>query len=240
MENQQIIKSDKAAIAVAFTEHLQKLTQEKSRVYLALSGGSTPNVLFKLWAEDYRTGLPWDRIHFFWGDERCVPPDHADSNFRTASELFLSKLPIPAQNIHRIHGEDDPEKEAERYSHELKMIIPEEDGFPVFDLIMLGMGDDGHTASIFPHQMELLESDAVCGVATHPISGQIRVTLTGKTINKAKEIAFLVTGAGKKEKVTHILGKQEGYEQFPAAHIQPPNGQVYWFMDEAAAAGLSK
>lgn len=225
-------------VAEDFAHYFALWAADKPAVALALSGGSTPQMLFRLWAGRYRESVNWRKVHFFWGDERCVPPGDEESNFRMANELFLSELGLPQENIHRIRGEAEPEAEARRYAEEILRAAPSQDGLPRFDMIMLGMGDDGHTASIFPHQMELLSTAAICGVARHPQSGQQRVTLSGRVINNAAEIAFLVTGTGKAEKLGQIIKGEEGSQQYPAAHIEPAHGELHWFVDEAAAAGL--
>ncbi|MEQ8581603.1 MAG: 6-phosphogluconolactonase [Marinoscillum sp.] len=220
--------------AEAFGDYLMKEAGEKSVFHCALSGGSTPKMLFDYLAVKYKDSPLWRGIHFYWGDERCVSPEDAESNFKMTKERLLDHIPIPQENIHRVLGEKEPEKEAERYGQELLEHLPTHKGLPVFDLIILGMGEDGHTASIFPHQMELMSSEEVCRVAVHPDSGQRRVTLTGPVINAAHEVVFLVTGAGKKDKVSEIFNKTGGWESYPAAHISPEQGNLVWFLDEAA------
>jgi 6-phosphogluconolactonase len=224
-------------VASSFAEYLSDLIAKKNgNVFIALSGGSTPKILFALLAEEkYKNKIDWSRVHLFWGDERCVPPTHADSNYKMTNEQLLSKITIPAENIHRVLGENDPEKEAIRYSKEISSVLPKVNDLPSFDLVMLGMGDDGHTLSIFPHQMELLESDKVCEVATHPGSGQKRVTLTGTIANNAKAVAFLVTGKNKAEKILTITKQQNDWNKYPASYINPSKGQLYWYLDEEAA-----
>jgi 6-phosphogluconolactonase len=231
------IYKDSKEVAKAFAEYLSDLIKnKKGEVFMALSGGSTPKILFALLAEDtYATKIDWSKVHLFWGDERCVPPTHADSNYKMTFEQLLSKITIPSENIHRVLGENDPETEAIRYSQEISSIVPKENDLPHFDLIMLGMGDDGHTLSIFPHQMQLLESDKICEIATHPESGQKRVTLTGTIANNAKVLAFLVTGKNKAEKVLEITKQQNNWNKYPASYINPSNGELYWFLDEDAA-----
>ena len=225
-------------VAEDFAHYFAEWVKGKPIVTLALSGGSTPKALFRLWAEQYRDSIDWTKVHFFWGDERCVPPDDEESNFKMASSLFLSKTAIPAEHIHRIRGEAEPEAEARRYAEDIARTVSSRNGMPSFDMILLGMGGDGHTASIFPHQMELLSAEALCGVATHPESAQRRITLTGKVLNNASEVAFLVTGAEKSQKVEEIVKGKEGSERYPAAHIEPKGGELHWFLDEAAAGGL--
>ncbi len=231
------VYKDGKEVAKAFAEYLSDLIKtKKGKVCIALSGGSTPKILFALLAEDvYKNKIDWSNVHLFWGDERCVPPTHADSNYKMTYEQLLSKINIPAENIHRVLGENDPETEAIRYSQEISSIVPKENDLPCFDLIMLGMGDDGHTLSIFPHQMQLLESDKICEIATHPQSGQKRVTLTGTIANNAKALAFLVTGKNKAEKILEITKQQKDWNKYPASYINPSNGELYWYMDEDAA-----
>lgn len=226
-------------VAKRFADSLVDKINQSEIFHWSVSGGTTPKVLFSLLAEEYADKIDWKKVHFYWGDERCVPSTDDDSNFKMTKERLFSKVDIPVENIHRIIGENDPEKEAVRHEEELMALLPkDENGLPVFDLIMLGMGGDGHTASIFPHQMELLTSNKVCEVAQHPDSGQHRVTITGKVINAAKEVAFLVTGEGKAEKIDEIFYGKERSKSYPATHIQPSSGQLSWYLDSAAASML--
>lgn len=232
------IFEDNPATAEAFAAFFIEQLAGNERFDVALSGGSTPKLLFEILAKDYQE-VDWSKVHFWWGDERCVPPTDDDSNFKMTNDRFLSRVDIPEENIHRVKGDNDPESEAIRYSQEINSNIPSHAGLPLFDLIILGMGSDGHTASIFPHQMELLTSEQVCEVATHPDSGQNRITLTGPVINNASLICFLVTGEGKAEKVEEIFKHEGEWESYPASHIQSENGKLYWFMDEKAALRIS-
>lgn len=225
-------------LAAAFTTDLIENMPETGDFSLALSGGSTPKVLFQYWAEHYRDTINWSRIHLYWGDERCVPPDHAESNFRMTKELLLDHIEIPAENIHRIQGEADPATEATRYSEEINSHLPTEKGWPVFDHIILGMGGDGHTASIFPDRLELLESEHICETAAHPESGQIRVSLTGKVINAARRVSFLITGRGKAAVLKEIINRSGEYTKYPASFVEP-SGSLYFYLDEGAASLLS-
>ncbi len=229
---------DSKEVATSFADFLIELVdKKKGDVFIALSGGSTPKLLFTLLADPaYKNKIEWSKVHLFWGDERCVPPTHEDSNYKMTAEQLLSKITIPAANIHRVLGENDPEQEALRYSQEINAVVQKENDLPCFDLVMLGMGDDGHTLSIFPHQMQLLESDKICEVATHPQSGQKRITLTGTIANNAIAVAFLATGKNKAEKVFEITKQQNDWNKYPASYINPSNGELYWFMDEEAAA----
>jgi 6-phosphogluconolactonase len=208
-------------------------------VTIALSGGSTPKLLFKILAEQYKTQVPWEFAHFFWGDERCVPPHDPESNFGVASSVFLEKINIPAENIHRMKGEEDPESEARRYSDEIVKFTRKRNGLPVFDLVILGLGDDGHTASIFPGQNELLTSEKICEVAVHPVSGQKRISLTGRVINNADTIVFFVSGSNKAAVVADIIEKP-GVTDYPAASIEPVSGRLEWYLDLDAASMLSQ
>ncbi|MEL6134228.1 MAG: 6-phosphogluconolactonase [Bacteroidota bacterium] len=237
MNPTQHIYPSQEEVAAAFAQALAAhITFEEKPFHLALSGGSTPKLLFAHLAENYKHEIPWEQVHLWWGDERCVPPDHEESNYRMTKEFLLDAIAIPEANVHRVRGEDEPSAEALRYGQEIQQHLEDRDGLPAFDMIMLGMGTDGHTASIFPNNMALLASAQICEVATHPDSGQKRVTLTGKTLNAAKEVAFLVTGASKKEKVAMILNEKVGYQAYPVAHIQPTEGHLSWYLDEAAAS----
>ncbi len=219
--------------AANFSDWLNQVPQDR-KASVALSGGSTPKQLFELWGSEWAESIDWNRIHFFWGDERCVAPDDPESNFGVAHEVWLSRVAIDPSNIHRVFGESDPEVEAIRYGNEiLKQVRIGSNAVPQFDMILLGMGTDGHTASIFPNQMELLTSNQVCAVATHPETGQKRITLTGTVINNAAKAVFLVTGANKAEILQQIFEKTGAYQTFPAAHIQAQENVFY--LDEAAA-----
>lgn len=222
-------------VAKAFAKHIALRIAESERYTLALSGGSTPKILFRELAEQYKDQIDWAKLHLFWGDERCVAPDHEESNFKMTNELLIQHVPIPTENVHRILGEAEPQGEAVRYEKVIRQVFKQPTGLPTFDMVMLGMGSDGHTASIFPDQMQLLSSSTVCAVATHPDSGQKRVSLTGPVINAAREIAFLVTGESKTEKVQKIYNQLPGSEAFPAAHIQSKIGETVWWLDESAA-----
>ncbi|MDX2246864.1 MAG: 6-phosphogluconolactonase [Bacteroidia bacterium] len=230
-DSQILIFKNPASIAEAFAKNLKEWTAADKPFHLALSGGSTPQILFQYLSTLPADYLPWSRIHLWWGDERAVPADHAESNFGMTKTYLLDHISIPAENIHRVKGEVDPERAAQEYMEEITRLITFKNDWPVFDLIMLGMGDDGHTASIFPHEIYLLRSPQICAVATHPVSGQKRITLTGRVINAAEKVAFLVTGKNKTEKVSEIMKKLPEAHIYPAAYIQPTEGQLYWFLD---------
>lgn len=231
-----VIYDNAQGIATAFTEQLKQLLSETETLNIALSGGSTPKALFDYWASLPTDDIDWQKVHLFWGDERCVPPTDSESNYLMTKQHLIDHINIPADNIHRILGEAQPEEEARRYATVLQKQLPISDGIPVFDLIMLGMGDDGHTASIFPHQMNLWDSNELCVVATHPTSGQQRISLTGKVINQARMVCFLVTGKNKADKLKQIIEQPiESEELYPAARVCPLNDQLIWYVDREAA-----
>lgn len=230
---------DKQEVAQRFSAYFAELVEGKSVFHVALSGGSTPKIVFDVLADKFSAKIDWSKIHFYWGDERCVPPTDDESNYKMTVEHLFSKIEIPETNIHRILGENNPQEEAKRYGALLEDQLLSQNGTPQFDLVILGMGDDGHTASIFPHEIELWNSEDNCVVAIHPDSGQRRVSITGKLINGAQEVAFLVTGAGKAEKVEAIIEKREGFEEYPASLVHPDSGNLVWFIDKDAASGLN-
>lgn len=241
MESHIHIYSDGETVAQSFAHWLESWVAQhpEGPLHIALSGGSTPKRLFQILAEDYAEKLPWERLHFWWGDERCVPPTDEESNYHMTKETLIGKISVPGENIHRIMGEaDDILAEADRYASEIKSALPEVEGMPQFDLVMLGMGDDGHTASIFPNSLFLLEEEQLVAKATHPASGQIRLTLTGNILSHAKTVAFLVTGPRKAGRVAQILGGRPGARKLPAYHIKPKEGVLHWFLDGPAAADL--
>lgn len=229
-------------VARAFADHLvDKLDQkEEGPLFWALSGGSTPKLLFQLLAEEYGEKIDWSRLHFFWGDDRMVPYDDPESNYGEVKKLLFDHVPVVEEQIHPVDTSLEPEAAAEDYAATLLELLPSNsDGLPIFDINMLGMGGDGHTASIFPDQMELLSSDKICAVAKHPETGQLRVTLTGPVINASDEVIFLVTGSGKTARTAQILNGAHKAADFPVYHIQPSPGRLHWFLDEAAAKEVS-
>mgnify|MGYP006077291627 FL=1 len=223
-------------LASAFAKQLVSIASDKEVIHVALSGGSTPKLLFEILATTYKNH-DWSRLRFYWGDERCVGPDDSESNYLMAKKLFFDPAKIASEHIFRVLGENDPQQEAKRYGDLLYKALPIVHDLPCFDLIYLGMGEDGHTASIFPHEMELMIHPEVCAVATHPDSGQKRVTLTGSIINNARFVVFLITGTAKYPRIKSILKDQRDFEHFPAAHIQPTHGHLTWYLDEAAYEG---
>lgn len=221
-----------------FAELAEAFTNDAGRFTVALSGGSTPKAMFQLLAEKpFANSLPWRSICFFWGDERCVPPDHMDSNFRMANDTLLSKVPIPRENVFRIPAEDeDHERAAANYSETLQKFFAEEQ--PGLDLIFLGMGADGHTASLFPGTTALRVNDRIA-VANYVEKFQSwRITLTSGAINRARNIIFLVAGADKAPALKEVIEGPRNPEQYPSQLIEPNYGALLWMIDESAASLL--
>ncbi|MCG8549075.1 MAG: 6-phosphogluconolactonase [Desulfobacterales bacterium] len=208
---------------------------QKNTVHISLSGGSTPKMLFQHLAQTPQaTDINWANLHFWWGDERCVPPTDPESNFGQANALLFSRVSIPAGNIHRISGENDPPKEAQRYAEEMAGTIPVHDGVPVFDWILLGIGPDGHTASLFPGKTNYHERTLTI-VAAHPESGQLRVSKTATVLKAAKRLTYIVLGSGKQDIVNKIHTHSAKTLSYPAARITSDNGRTEWYLDKHAA-----
>ncbi len=225
-------------LAGSFAEFLmQKVneTPEDDSFSIALSGGSTPKIIYKYLSENFEDKINWKKIKIFFGDERCIPPDNEESNYRMANESLLKKISIPKENIFRVKGENNPVKEAARYEEVLKSNIPSVTGIPQFDLILLGLGEDGHTASIFPNQVNLFYSARLCEVAVHPQTKQKRITITGKIINNAKHVLFLVTGKNKASVLSQIIDVNNSKSKYPASLVNPKNGKLTWFLDIEAS-----
>lgn len=214
---------------------IEKVNKSKDYFNLALSGGSTPKNIFEYLAAHHYKSIEWHKVNFYWGDERCVPPTDPESNYKMAYDSLLSKLQIPASNIFRIKGENDPQFEADNYSAEIINHLKIENNFPRFDLIMLGLGKDGHTASIFPNQKSLLNSNKIYATSVHPTTEQIRITITGNVINNASAVLFIATGSNKAKVVDEIINQKENYEKYPASFIKPVDGKLFWLLDKAAA-----
>lgn len=215
--------------------------EQRGRFTIALSGGSTPKSLFNLLATNARTVLPWDRTFFFWGDERHVPPTDPDSNYRMAEETMLSKIPVAAGNVFRIPTENpDAAAAAEAYEQTLRKFFqlgPAE--FPVFDLVLLGMGPDGHTASLFPGSAGLHEKARLVIANWVDKMKTSRLTLTLPVLNAARCVAFLVSGTDKAAVLKTVLEEDAPAEQYPSKLIRPNNGKLIWLVDRAAASALT-
>lgn len=218
-------------IAGIFYSKIKDLLILNENLNIAFSGGNTPIELFKILAKEYKDKIDWDRINIYWVDERCVPPASPESNFGNAYNVLFRNIHISPARLHRIKGETDPLKEAERYTEIVKNNLPEVNSLPLFDIILLGIGEDGHTASIFPDQMELLTSDKLYDVSTHPVTGQKRITMTGHLINNASNIYFLVSGKSKAKVLNNIFAGNNEAKEYPAYYVKPLNGELFWIVD---------
>jgi 6-phosphogluconolactonase len=228
------VLAEKAAGYVAQT--IARSLQKQARFSFVLSGGSTPKRLYEILATEYHDKIPWDKLLIFFGDERCVAPDDAQSNYKMAYDALLSKVPILAENIFRLKGEIEPEKAAAEYEATIKSVLGEQ---PDFDLALLGLGADGHTASLFPGSGALNETEKLVAAARVERLGASRLTLTLPVFNLySASILFMVAGAGKAEAVRKIF--TETAESLPAQLVSPNDGNVTWFLDQDAASLLDK
>jgi len=210
---------------------------QTGRFTIALSGGSTPKTLFQLLASDYKEKIDWKNVLVFWGDERCVPPDNDDSNYKMARETLLDHVPLPEANIYRIKGELPPEEGAAQYEQTLRRVFDNQ--LPRLDLILLGMGDDGHTASLFPGTDALNERQTWV-IPNHVLTAKQtwRITLTLPVINNAANVMFLVAGTGKAETLKRVLQGEFKPTELPSQLIKPTNGNLVWAVDHAAESLL--
>jgi len=229
--------------AEQFVRLAQQQIQVSGRFSVALSGGSTPRRLHELLASDpYRNRTPWDQVHVFWADERCVPPDHPDSNFRMANEVLLSRVPLPSVNVFRIPVDrGDPVSAAASYEQTLRAFFRlEPNNWPEFDLVLLGLGVDGHMASLFPRSAALGETHHLV-VATRGGTPDLpRVTLTIPVLNHATHLLWLAAGAEKSSVVREVLTGPEHSDELPAGMIHPVCGSSAWLLDRAAASLLQR
>ena len=240
------IYSDSETLMRAAADRLAMLAGQavsaRGRFAIALSGGSTPRPLYQLLAgPPWASRLEWSRIHVFWGDERCVPPDHADSNYRMARAALLDHVAIPAAHIHRIAGESEPDDAARAYEQVLRafFLCPEGPPRRSFDVALLGMGDDGHTASLFPGTAPLAEQRRwVMPNYLAGASSPWRITLTPIVFNAVRDVVFLVSGESKAARLAEALESEEN--TLPVQRIRPATGAVTWMVDEAAASQLRR
>lgn len=206
------------------------------RFIVALSGGSTPKNFYSLLATPEFTEIPWPKIYFFWSDERCVPPDHPESNYRMVRETLLSKIKVPEQNVHRMKGEDRPELAAMTYQRTIQEFFRLAEGeFPRFDLILLGLGADGHTASLFPGSPALRETQRLVAAVVTDFPPPNRLTLTLPVINNAAHIIFLVAGSDKASALRDTVRAKNDAIDVPARLIQLREGNLIWLVDQSAA-----
>lgn len=227
------------AAAARFAQLAAECVAGRGRFSVALSGGSTPRRIYELLANS-KSGerVEWGKVHLFFGDERCVPPGDPQSNYRMARESLISRVPLPAENVHRMTGEGDAVAGARLYEDELRAFFGDAAAFPRFDLVLLGMGDDGHTASLFPGTPALDELRA--WVFANPVGNlkAYRLTLTAPVINHAANVIFIVAGAGKAERLREVIRGERDPRRLPAQLIRPEDGALDWYVDRAAAAKL--
>lgn len=232
------------AAAQLFADAAVKAVETRGLARIAISGGSTPKAMFALLADPAQPFLkrvPWEKLDLYWVDERCVPPDNAESNYRMTNEALLSKVPLTAEHVHRMEGELEPEIAAARYESTIRNTFKLEGAeTPTFDLILLGMGDDGHTASLFPHTEALNEMSHIV-IANHvPQKDTWRITLTWPVINQGREVAFLIEGSGKAQVLHDVLQGPYQPETYPSQIIRPASGRLTLLLDTGAAAKLPK
>ena len=231
--------------AQEFVSRAQEAVAARGRFAVALSGGSTPERLYRLLAQEdapFRAELPWESMHFFWGDERHVPPDHSESNYRMAQGALLERAPVPPENIHRIEGEQaQAVVAAESYEQALRQFFALGPGeLPRFDLILLGLGMCGHTASLFPHSPALREQQRLVTAVWVEKFNAYRITLTPPVINYAAQALFLVSGRDKAETLRTVLARRTDIDEYPAQLLRLAAGKVLWLAEKEAASLLQR
>lgn len=220
-------------VAGRFAEHARTSIEARGRFFVALAGGSTPKAAYALLASPaYRDSVAWERVRFFFGDERCVPPNHEQSNYKMAFETFIGPLEIPEAHVHRMRGEDDPAAAAIAYRGVLFEELGEN---PSFDLVMLGIGPDGHTASLFPGQDPLAEDEEKVRAVYSESQSQWRITLTPSVLNAAQVIVFSAEGPAKADVIAAVRQGPYAPDKWPAQIIAPADGELIWLVDKAAA-----
>lgn len=228
------------AAANLFVAKAAESISGRDHFMVALNGGSTPTRLFQLLGTDFRDQVDWSKIHIFWGDERCVPPDDAGSSYGQARDVLLSHVPISDSNIHRIRGELGPAEASKEYSLVLKRFATPPPEWPRFDLIYLGMGEDGHTASLFPGSPVDMTEPVVPVTAHYQDRPADRVTLTPVVFNSARMVVFMATGKKKVHTLVEVLSDRYNSTLYPAQRIHPKDGQLIWLVDEEAASKLPR
>ncbi|HKV09257.1 MAG TPA: 6-phosphogluconolactonase [Thermoanaerobaculia bacterium] len=235
------VLDDVAALARAAAEETVRVAtnavRDHGRFTIALSGGSTPRALYQLLAsEEFRDRLPWSAIHLFWGDERHVPPDHPESNFRMVREALLDHVPVPPENVHRIRAEEEAERAAEEYEAEMRSFFALASGVvPRFDLVLMGLGPEAHTASLFPGSPAITESQRLVVAPWVEAHHTFRITMTPPVFNRAAELLFLVSGEEKAPAVHAVIEGERDPMRYPAQVVE---GNVVWMVDRAAARDL--
>jgi 6-phosphogluconolactonase len=239
-----IILNDAHEVYVRAAEEIAHIAGESICTHgeftFCLSGGSTPAATYDLLATRFNLSVDWKEVQFYWGDERCVPPGHPESNFGMANRTMLSKLALRPEQIHRMRGEDPPPQAAADYERELKKCFGLSDGeFPRFDLILLGLGDNRHTASLFPGDLALHETQRMVVAVEVDAEPRKRLTITPPVINNAQRVMFLVAGQGKAAAVKDIIEGPRDPDKFPAQIVDPHDGELIWILDKAAASMLT-
>ena len=235
----RISNSLSQAAAELFVETSAQAILQRGRFFVALSGGNTPAELYKLLAQSpYKEQVDWTHVHVFWGDERCVPIEDLENSYRQAYDVLLSRVLIPTENIHRVHSELEPAEAAKDYALILKQFASPPLDWPRFDLVLLGMGEDGHTASLFPGSEVNVSTPTMAVTAQYQDRPANRVTLTPLVFNSARRIIFLVSGASKSQTLANVLYGGYYPEQFPAQRIRPTDGELIWMVDKLAASNF--
>jgi 6-phosphogluconolactonase len=230
-------KALSASLAEWLNNYIQQVLAKQDRFTFVLSGGSTPKALYALLAESpYKESIPWEKLHFFWGDERAVPFEDSRNNAKMCYDELLDKVPVKAENIHIMRTDITPEESAAEYEKIVKTYF--EGSETTFDFVLLGMGDDGHTLSLFPGTEVIHEQNALATSFFLQAQDMYRITLTAPVVNNAACVAFLAAGAGKAEVLKQVLKGEKNVDLYPSQIIQPVKGQLHWFVDEAAAALL--
>lgn len=223
-----------------FIEVSNHAISRRNRFLAALNGGSSPVRFFQLLATEYREQVDWSRVNAFWGDERCVPPNDPGSNYRLAMELLINHVSMPTENIHRVKGEMDPVSAAEDYITILKNFADADLKFPRFDFVLLGMGEDGHTASLFPGSPVYVMEPVLPVTAEYQNRPANRVTMTQLVFNQARTIVFMASGRKKAGVLAQVLSDRYNPESYPAQRIEPKDGRLIWLVDDAAAEALPR
>ncbi len=231
--NKTIFETAEQAVE-KIAQEFKTYSEQAQPVHISLSGGSTPKLLFKTLAQlPYNTEINWKNLHFWWGDERMVEPTNPESNYGEVQALLFDHIDIPKENIHRILGEQEVQGELIRFEQEIKDCVPNQE----FDWIILGMGTDGHTASLFPNQTDF-DDDRLATIAQHPETKQLRISKTAKLIEKAKRVTYLVTGQSKAVIINQIFANEPKAQSYPAARIKASNDNTEWYLDKEAGERL--
>jgi 6-phosphogluconolactonase len=234
------IESLSRAAAELFSQVTDRAITERKRLLVALSGGTTPQVMFQILTQPpFKQSIPWEKIHFFWCDERLVSHEHPESNFGQAFQRLFTRVNIPEENLHRIHGEESPAQAVKAYQKELELFSEDDLKWPRFDLAFLGLGADGHTASLFPGAISPAEMAFPVLAVTVDYQGRPagRVTLTPLVLNSARNLIFMVSGKDKAHAVDQTLHGATDMEKWPVQRIRPVDGKIIWLLDNQAASG---